>query len=106
MSGVGQGDVWVAKPDPDLEDLIPSFLQNRKNELVEMEAALGRRDFDSIARSAHIWKGIARPYGFIHLEFMSRQIEDAAIKHNDHEVADILRDIREYLYNVKIIYEI
>jgi HPt (histidine-containing phosphotransfer) domain-containing protein len=96
---------WVVRPDPDLEDLIPSFMQNRRNELVEIESALSRGDYEAIRRMAHTWKGICRPYGFIHLETLSRSLEEAGEHENQAEVAEIAVNIRSYLENVRIVYD-
>ena len=96
---------WVVRPDPDLEDLIPSFLQNRRNELEEIVHAAGANDFDAIRRLAHTWKGICRPYGFVHLETLSRNLEAAGERENQDEVTDIAGEIRVYLDNVRVVYE-
>ena len=96
---------WVVRPDPDLEDLIPSFMQNRRNELAEIETALSRDDFETIRRMAHTWKGICRPYGFIHLETLSRNLEEASQRDSQEDVGRILGEIRVYLDNVRIVYD-
>lgn len=64
--------------DPDIFELVPSFCQNRKDELEELCKNLEDNDFESIARTSHTIKGIARPYGFPTLEDFSRQLETAA----------------------------
>lgn len=96
---------WVVRPDPDLEDLIPSFMQNRKNELVDLEQSASRSDFDFIRRMAHTWKGICRPYGFVHLETLSRNLEDAGEREHQADVQTILGEIKDYLANVRIVYD-
>ena len=96
---------WVVRPDRDLEDLIPSFLQNRRTELGELDAALAQRDFETIRRLAHTWKGICRPYGFLHLETLSRNLDDAGHREAEQETAGILGEIRAYLANVRIVYD-
>jgi HPt (histidine-containing phosphotransfer) domain-containing protein len=101
----GSPTTWVVRPDPDLEDLIPSFMQNRKNELEEIVSAKSRGDFEFIRRMAHTWKGICRPYGFVHLETLSRSLEEAGERENADEVGEILDEMREYLENVRIVYD-
>jgi HPt (histidine-containing phosphotransfer) domain-containing protein len=96
---------WVVRPDPDLEDLIPSFMQNRKNELVDLEHCASRSDFDGIRRMAHTWKGICRPYGFVHLETLSRTLEDAGERESIADVNAVLVEIKDYLANVRIVYD-
>lgn len=96
---------WVVRPDRDLEDLIPSFLENRKRELAEMVAALARSDYEIVRRMAHTWKGICRPYGFVHLETLSKKLEVAGEAENAEEAKSILQQIDEYLSRVQIVYE-
>jgi len=96
---------WVVRPDPDLEDLIPSFMQNRRNELKEILTALSRKDFDFIRRIAHTWKGICRPYGFVHLETLSRNLESAGERENLSELTEIAAEMGNYLDNVRIVYD-
>lgn len=95
---------WVVRPDPDLEDLIPAFLQNRKRELAEIEKALSEADFEAIRRLAHTWKGICRPYGFVHLETLSRNLESAGEGESAGRIRSLVEEIRDYLANVKVIY--
>ena len=96
---------WVVRPDPDLEDLIPSFMQNRRNELQDIDAAVARGDFDAIRRIAHTWKGICRPYGFVHLETLSRNLEVAGENESATEAQGIASEIRVFLDNVRIVYD-
>jgi HPt (histidine-containing phosphotransfer) domain-containing protein len=104
-SAKGAPATWVVRPDPDLEDLIPSFMENRKNELLDMENALGSRDFELIRRIAHTWKGISRPYGFVHLETLSKKLEASGESESHEGVGQVLAEIRDYLANVRIVYE-
>ena len=92
------------RPDPDLQDLIPAFLENRRHELTEILKAAAQRDYGLIGRMAHTWKGICRPYGFIHLESLSRQLEKAGEAHDQADVDQVLARIRDHLDKVRIIY--
>ncbi len=80
-------------------------MQNRKNDMVEVQDAIGRHDFDFVRRLAHTLKGICRPYGFLHLETLSRSLEDAALKDSDSEVRQIVDQMKQYINNVRIVYE-
>lgn len=96
---------WVVRPDPDLADLIPSFQENRKNELVELKAARARGDYEFIRRMAHTWKGICRPYGFVHLETLSRALEEAGEREDGPDVDQVLNDMTDYMENVRVVYD-
>ena len=99
------GSELVVRPDPDLQDLIPSFMDNRRNELVEIENAIERGDFESLRRFAHTWKGICRPYGFLQLEILSRSLEGAAERENQQETRELAALIRRHLDQVQIVYD-
>lgn len=106
QSGTDLGGYGLeVRPDPDLQDLIPSFMDNRRNELAEMERALENGDYETLRRLAHTWKGICRPYGFLQLEVLSRSLEEAAEKEDKAETKDLLSAIRDHLDKVKIIYD-
>ena len=96
---------WVVRPDPDLADLIPTFIQNRRNELAELQVARKSGDYEFIRRMSHTWKGICRPYGFVHLETLSKSLEDAGEREDASDVETIVNEMGSYLDNVRIVYD-
>lgn len=96
---------WVVRPDPDLADLIPSFQENRKIELADLKLARARSDYEFIRRMAHTWKGICRPYGFVHLETLSRSLEEAGEREAGPDVDTVLNEMTDYLENVRVVYD-
>ncbi len=95
----------IARPDQDLAEFIPTFLSNRQIDLKEIREALRRKDFLFVSRTAHTLKGICRPYGFIHLETLSKNLEIAAQNQNLTELEALADQIEFYLQNVKVIYK-
>jgi HPt (histidine-containing phosphotransfer) domain-containing protein len=96
---------WVVRPDPDLADLIPSFVQNRRNELAELQVAHAKADFEFVCRIAHTWKGICRPYGFNHLETLAKSLEEAGERESASDVAGVMAEMTLYLDHVRIVYD-
>lgn len=94
---------WIIQPEPEIEDLVPTFMGNRFKELGQMEQAEGRSDDEEIRRLAHLWKGICRPYGFVELEGLSRDLEDAAKDGDRDRVRSIIAHIKTCLNNVRIV---
>jgi HPt (histidine-containing phosphotransfer) domain-containing protein len=88
----------------DLQDLIPSFLENRRNEIESVERALATGDFEFVRRLAHTLKGICRPYGFVPLEEMSIRLEAAGEAEEAAEVRLIIGEMRAYVENVEVEY--
>ncbi len=70
--------VEVAYVDPDLLDLIPPFLQDRRNDLARIALSLHEGDMVTIARLGHSMKGSGRAYGMPHVSDLGRRIEKAA----------------------------
>ncbi len=96
---------WVVRPDPDLEDLIPSFLGNRRNDLVEIRGAVARSDYEFIRRTAHTLKGICRPYGFGHLEMLAKELEVAGQAEDAAGISRVAAEMQAYLDNVRVVYD-
>lgn len=93
----------VVQPDPDLADLIPEFLNNRRHDMADIEKAVARNDFEFIRRTAHTLKGICRPYGFIYLETLSKRLEVAGQQENMSDVKTIAGEMNEYLDRVQVV---
>jgi HPt (histidine-containing phosphotransfer) domain-containing protein len=96
---------WVVRPDPDLEDLIPSFMGNRRTDLNDIRDAIARKDFEFIRRTAHTLKGICRPYGFEYLETLSKELEGAGEREDIAAVQSVSERMQDYLDNVRIVYD-
>jgi HPt (histidine-containing phosphotransfer) domain-containing protein len=101
---ISQNDLTV-RPESDLQDLIPDFMNNRRNDLAQIEVALNNKDFLFIKRLGHTLKGIARPYGFVYLETLSKKLETAGETQDMNQLQAIYDEIKFYLENVRIIYE-
>lgn len=93
----------VVNPDPDLADLIPDFLNNRRRDMIDINTAVSRSDFEFIRRSAHTLKGICRPYGFIYLETLSKRLEVAGQQEDLAEVKNIAAEMAVYLDRVQVV---
>jgi len=63
-AGYVSKDKIVVKIDHDLKDLIPRYLQNRRNDIVNIKVALETKDFEFIQRQGHSMKGPGAGYGF------------------------------------------
>ncbi len=92
---------FVVRIDPDIMDLVPDFLANRKNDVQSMRQALTGMDFEAVGRIGHSIKGAGGGFGFDRISELGRDIERAARDRN----ADLLRSgidaLAHYLENVK-----
>ncbi len=91
--------------DPDLETLIPAFLQHRFAEITLLREALERADYEAIQTLGHTIKGVGGGYGFKGLTPIASAIERAAKGRNNQDIQIGIKDLVDYLNRVDIVYE-
>jgi HPt (histidine-containing phosphotransfer) domain-containing protein len=94
--------VKVAK---DLEDLIPTFMSNRKKEHDALKVALAAADFEQLRQLGHRMKGVGISYGFDHVSTIGKYIEDGARSGDRAGLEARITEYGEYLSRVQITYE-
>jgi HPt (histidine-containing phosphotransfer) domain-containing protein len=91
--------------DPDLQDLIPDYLENRGKDLLVYRQALEKDDFDSICVLGHSMKGSGGGYGFNELSNIGRAIENAAKNRNKESIHQSIIDLSDFLKNLEVVYD-
>lgn len=71
----------------------------------EIRAAIARRDFEFLRRTAHTLKGICRPYGFNHLETLSKELEVAGQREDIDAITKVSAEMQDYLDHVRVVYD-
>lgn len=94
--------VTVAK---DLEDLIPTFMKNRTQELETLRAALAAGDTEQLRQLGHRMKGVGNSYGFEKVSALGKRIEDDAKSDDRPGLETCIAEYAEYLARVTIVYE-
>lgn len=69
----------IVEVPSELEELIPGFLANRKNDLDELKKFIQNNDFEAIAKIAHKIKGSAGGYGFDEMTEIAGAMEKIAL---------------------------
>lgn len=100
--GEGTYKVTVAK---DLEDLIPTFMGNRKKELEALRVAVAASDFEQLRQLGHRMRGVGISYGFDHVSVLGKRIQDGAASGDKAMLEAQLADYADYLAKVEITYE-
>lgn len=98
----GAYKVKVAK---DLEDLIPTFLSNRKKELDALRVALAAADFEQLRQLGHRMRGVGNSYGFNDVSDIGKHIEDGARSGDKAGLEKHIAQYGDYLARVEIAYE-
>ena len=91
--------------DPDLEFLIPQFLENREEDIKNLERLLKESEFDRIRIIGHSMKGSGGGYGFDYLTELGSQIEKNAELKNSDKLNNLISELKDYLNNIEIIYQ-
>ncbi len=97
------GEEIVVKVDPDLEDLIPMFLDNRRQDVETLTEALAGRDFEKIRFVGHDMKGSGGGYGFQGISDIGNRLEAAAKNSDAETVETCIRELSDYLRRVRVI---
>ncbi len=91
--------------DPEIQDLIPGFLENRSKDLREIRLLMQAGDFEKIRTLGHIMKGASSGYGFPEISEIGAMIEAAAKAGNMPEIEKQTRRLTDYLIRVEVIYD-
>jgi HPt (histidine-containing phosphotransfer) domain-containing protein len=88
--------------DPDIADLIPGYLEKRREDIAAMLTALERGDFETVRILGHSMKGSGGGYGFDAISDIGAGLEQAAkIKHS-HEIREQVSALSSYLDRVEV----
>ncbi|MGI6091672.1 MAG: Hpt domain-containing protein [Veillonellaceae bacterium] len=91
--------------DQELAHLIPGFLANRSNDIIQLTTALQQGDFEKIAVIGHTLKGIGGGYGFPVITDLGTAIQQAAKTHDSQKASELVSELKAYLESVEIAYE-
>jgi len=105
QSALKQEEKIIVHVDPEIADLIPGFLENRRKDIKAMDEALRQGDFEAIQVLGHSMKGAGGSYGFDAVTDIGKSLEQAA---KDKDAEGIQRSVQElsiYLGCVEVVYE-
>jgi HPt (histidine-containing phosphotransfer) domain-containing protein len=91
--------------DPDLQDLIPGFLQNRRHDVQTLQKALAVGDFETIRMLGHRMRGDGGGYGFPMISDIGHTMEKATLEKNAQEVIACVQALVTYLDRIEVVYE-
>jgi len=95
----------VVHIDPDIEDLIPGFLENRQKDITTVTEALRTEDYETIQRMGHTMKGAGGGYGFDEITDIGSRMEAAAQDKDNDAILRQVRALSDYLEHVVIVYD-
>ena len=96
---------YKVKVDKDLEDLIPTYMSNRRKELEALRAALAAADFEQLRQLGHRMRGVGMSYGFDDVSVLGKHIEEGARAGDKAALEKHIATYGDYLSRVEIAYE-
>jgi HPt (histidine-containing phosphotransfer) domain-containing protein len=106
MAGTGLYDTHlIVRPEPDLADLVPVYMERRQRDVIGLEDALLLGDYGTICILGHSMKGSGGGYGFDGISEIGLRLESAG-RDSDYRPARLaIDDLKSYLGNVEVRYE-
>lgn len=95
----------VIHADPEIANLIPGYLENRKNDIARMLEALGKGDYETITFIGHSMRGSGAGYGFSAISDIGTALEQAAKHNNTDEINRRIDELAVYIGRVEVVYE-
>jgi len=105
IAAISQHDRIIVRANPKLADLIPSFLENRRHDVVAMLEALDRGDFATVETLGHGMKGAGGSWGFEGVTDIGADLERAAGSADNEASRKSVDELTRYLDGVEIVYD-
>jgi HPt (histidine-containing phosphotransfer) domain-containing protein len=100
-----QMDAIRIRANPTLADLIPEFLENRRNDVTAIRDALLEGDFEIIERLGHGMRGAGGSWGFQGITDIGAALEEAA-KYSDAGTSlKWVGELSSYLDRLVVVYD-
>lgn len=98
----GQEKIKVSV-DPEIMDIVPGFLDNRKKDVMSMLEALENGDYETIRMLGHSMKGSGGGYGFDTISEIGNSIEQEAKNRNVKGIRRNIEELATYLERIEIV---
>lgn len=93
----------VLVEDPEIEALIPEFLENRRSDVRIFREAVDAGEYGRIQSTAHKMKGSGRGYGFAVISRIGDELEVAAHQQDIHGLTRLIDELDEYLTRLRVV---
>ena len=90
--------------DPDLEELVPGFLENRRKDVATLTGAMQTGDLKIVCLLGHRMKGDGGGYGFQAISEIGEALEQAARREDWKVIAEKIQALTAFLAQVDVVY--
>jgi HPt (histidine-containing phosphotransfer) domain-containing protein len=106
MTGTGLYDEHlIVRPESDLADLVPLYIERRESDVVALDEALRANDYATVHILGHSMKGSGGGYGFDGITEIGLRIESAGKSGDADAARTAIDDLKSYLRNLEVIYD-
>jgi len=96
-------DTILVRANPKFADLIPVFLQNRRQDVIVILDALDRGDFETVESLGHGMRGAGGSYGFLAITDIGAALEQAAESADSDASRRWVGELSTYLDRVEVV---
>ena len=90
--------------DPDLEEIVPAFLENRRKDIAILARAAKSGDVQTVHLLGHRMKGDGGGYGFQEISQIGEALERAATREDWKVIAEKTEALTAFLAQVDVVY--
>lgn len=98
-------DDFTVHIDPDIADLVPGFLENRRRDVTNLRQALAASDFQAVSFIGHTMKGAGAGYGFSTISEIGAILEHGGPAGDAVPLLSAVDRLDCYLDRVNVVYE-
>ena len=95
----------IVPVDRDLEEIVPSYLENRRKDVVLLKEFLEQGDFHALHTLGHRMKGSGTGYGFNAISEIGRSIEKSAKESCSDSLKSSIFRLESFLNQVEVVYK-
>jgi HPt (histidine-containing phosphotransfer) domain-containing protein len=92
----------IVEIDKELEDVFPRYLRNREDDMLKIQTALEKKDFETLRQIGHKLAGNASGYGLLDLGEMARNLERSAEGRQFDKCRQIHASMKAYLDDLEL----
>jgi histidine phosphotransfer protein HptB len=90
--------------DPDLAEIVPGFLENRRRDVQFLRKALQHNDLKTILVLGHRMKGDGGGYGFDTISAIGEALELAAVRQDRLTIERQTSELNDFLTRLDVVY--
>jgi HPt (histidine-containing phosphotransfer) domain-containing protein len=99
---VAREDRVIVEVDKELEDVFPRYLRNREEDMMKIQTALEKKDFEFLRHIGHKLAGNAAGYGLLGLGEMARELERSAEGRQYDKCRQLFQQMKDYLAQLEL----